>query len=403
MNERFPKVSADGMAARVLLAFLATAGLYYVNIMPAIVDGLKEGLGFSNKEAGLVASCNVYGAALGSFVIAFFVRRIDWRIFAPGLLLGLIGMDLLSMTLAHPVPLMVARFAHGTIGGVLVGIGFSVIARTKAPDRTFGILLLVQAFAGGLGVMSLPLLVGGFGTQILFWALIAFSALTLLLIQFLPEYRREVGSGIDFAVPEGKVQIQPLLFALVSVFLFQAANMGLYAFIIGLGKNEGLDIAFIGETLGAANWIAILGALLVVALSTRVGLVIPLLTGMILTIFGTWLLLYASSSSIWIAANVITAITWNLVIAYLLGMCARFDTTGETAVWGGFASKMGLASGPMLASFIVGESQYQLLIIVMIALLVLGMICSVIPARLLDAQTRRASNEAKLGVPAAMN
>ena len=44
-KRRFPVAKSDGEIARVLLAFLATAGIFYVNIMPAIVDGLIEGLG----------------------------------------------------------------------------------------------------------------------------------------------------------------------------------------------------------------------------------------------------------------------------------------------------------------------------------------------------------------------
>src|ERR1039458_5358264 len=154
-----PKVSPNGMCARVLLAFLTSAGLYYVNIMPALVDGLKQGLGFTNKQAGLVGSFNVYGAACGAFLMAFLVRHIPWRAAAHWLLLGLISMDSLSMLIHNSPALMGARFLQGFIGGLLVGLGFSIIARTKAPDRTFGMLLLVQVFAGGLGVMSLPLLV----------------------------------------------------------------------------------------------------------------------------------------------------------------------------------------------------------------------------------------------------
>ena len=98
----FPRVSPHGMTARVLLSFLATAGLYYVNIMPALVDGLKVGLGFSNRDAGLVGSANVYGAACGAFLIVFFVRRIPWRMGAQLLLFGLIGMDLVSMLVNSP-------------------------------------------------------------------------------------------------------------------------------------------------------------------------------------------------------------------------------------------------------------------------------------------------------------
>ena len=68
----------------------------------------------------------------------------------------------------------------------------------------------------------------------------------------------------------------------------------------------------------------------------------------------------------------------------LLGMCARFDQTGQTAVWGGFASKMGLASGPMLFSFIVGTGNYSALIATAILLLALATLASAIPAWVLD-------------------
>ena len=54
------------MYARIFLAFLASAGLFYVNIMPAIVDGLKEGLAFTDRQAGFVASANVYGWSCSS-------------------------------------------------------------------------------------------------------------------------------------------------------------------------------------------------------------------------------------------------------------------------------------------------------------------------------------------------
>jgi predicted MFS family arabinose efflux permease len=381
---RSPKVSPNGMLARVLLAFLATAGFFYVNIMPALVDGLKVGLGFSNKQAGLVGSCNVYGAACGAFLIVFLVRRLNWRSAARFFLLGLIGMDLLSMLVKNPFALMGARFLHGFIGGMLVGLSFSIFARTVAPDRTFGVLLLVQVFAGGLGVMTLPLLVPRFGTDVLFATLILFSLTTLVMLPFLPDYPvKTPAPGIPGAAAD-RLQLKPLLLALLSVFFFQAANMGLFAFIIGLGKHYGLPVAFVSETLGIANWIATLGAVLVIVVSTRFGIFKPILGGMLLTLVGTYVFNYSSVKWLWIAANIGTGITWNFVISHLLGMCARFDQTGQTAVWAGFASKMGLASGPMLFSFIVGAGNYSALIAIALVLLTLATVASAIPAWVLD-------------------
>jgi len=371
------------MPARVLLSFLATAGFFYVNIMPALVDGLKQALGFTNKQAGLVGSCNVYGAACGAFLIAFLVRHINWRSTAHLLLFGLISMDVLSMLVHNPFALMSVRFSHGFIGGMLVGLSYSIFARTKSPDRTFGVLLLVQVVLGGFGMMSLPLLVRQLGLNVLFATLVAFSVITLLMLQFLPDYpvRQASSSAQDGTLPGSKLK---LILALFSVFFFQAANMGLFAFIIGLGRHYGLEVGFISETVGIADWVAILGAVLVIVVSTRFGMLKPILGGMVLALVGTVAFRYSGVKWIWIAANFGTGIAWNFVISHLLGMCARFDTTGQAAVWSGFASKMGLASGPMLASFLLGAGNYPILIAMALVMLICAMLSSALPAASLD-------------------
>lgn len=380
----WPKVPPNGMLARVLLAFFAAAGLFYVPIIPALVDGVKQGLGFTNRQAGLVASFNVYGAACGAFLIAFFVRRVHWRSTAHAFLFGMIGMDLLSMLVKTPSLLMSARFVHGLIGGMLVGLSFSIIARTIAPDRTFGMLLLVQTLTGGIGIMTLPLLVPKFGTSVLFLALILFSVATLLMLQFLPDYPIPAKSQLAEAGSAGDRMLGPLLLALLSIFLFQAANEGLFAYMIGLGRSHGLELAFISETLGIAGWLAILGPVFVITISTRFGIFKPIVIGILATLVGSYFFYYSEMKWIWIAANVSTGITWNFVISHLLGMCARFDRTGQAAVWSGCASKMGLASGPMMASLIVGAGNYSNVIVMALILFGCATLAAAMPSWLLD-------------------
>ena len=41
----------DGIPAAILLGLLGTAGMFYVNLMPAIVSGLRDALGYTNAEA----------------------------------------------------------------------------------------------------------------------------------------------------------------------------------------------------------------------------------------------------------------------------------------------------------------------------------------------------------------
>jgi predicted MFS family arabinose efflux permease len=381
---KFPKVSPNSMIARVFLAFLSTAGLFYVNILPALVDGLITALGFTNQQAGSVASANLYGAALGALLIVFLIKKLNWQLMAVLLLLGLISIDLISIYVTQANTMLALRFADGFIGGMLVGTGFSVIARTEGPDRTFGVLLFVQFGLGGLGVMTLPGLVDQFGTKALFLTLIAFSTVTLLMLPFLPEYRVDKEAAAQRKLDHGKIRVLPLVMTLIAIFLFQAANNSLYAYIIGLGEFFGQQGAMITTTLGVAAWLGLLGAGLVVVISDRFGYVKSLLAGMTFTVIGTWALLHSDVGWIWITANCLVGITWAYSISYLLGLVSRFDATGQMAAMGGFASKMGLASGPAIAALLLGENNYALIIWVAVAGLILSLLVILLPARMQD-------------------
>lgn len=389
-SRRFPVAKPNGEIARVLLAFLATAGLFYVNIMPALIDGLIEALGFSNREAGFVGAANVYGAALGAFSAVFVVKHINWRNAAVVLLLGLILVDLLSMTLTSANVLIGVRFIHGCIGGLLVGIGFAVISRTTEADRTFGYLLTIQFGLGGLGLMYLPQLVTVYGTKVLFLSLVAFSVVTFCMLPFLSDYPPKEKSAVKTA--RGN-HIKLAILALIATFLFQAANMGIYAFVIGMGKNAMLDTQFISTALGVAAWIAIAGSILVILLSTRFGRMIPVGIAIVLTAIGIWILHYSDVksggwyTSVYWWSNVLVGVTWAFVISYLLGMCAEFDSTGQMAALGGFASKMGLASGPAVAAMVVGQNNYGLLINIAVIALFGCLLVMMIPARVLDRES----------------
>lgn len=389
---KLPRATPDGLAAAVLLSFLATAGLFYVNIMPALIEGLMSGLGFTSKSAGLVGSANVYGAAGGALLAALLVRHLPWRPVVVTLLLLLMAIDLASTAVDSAPALIAVRALHGFIGGGLVGFGFAVIARTQRPERTFGMLLIVQFGLGGLGVMFLPRLAAEHGTSVLFLALFAFSAVTLLMVPWLAAYPEKVALKVDDATASSRAL--PFALALLAVFLFQAANMALFSFIIGLARHFGLDSQFASSAVGAATWVGIAGSLLVIALSVRFGRTIPLLIALAATGIGIWALHFSDDKALYVIANCGTGITWAFVMPYLLGMCAEFDQRGQAAAFAGFASKMGLASGPLAGALLLGDGNYELLIDLSTAGIVVCAIAATMPARLLDRLAARAGSGA---------
>lgn len=379
-----PQAAPDGLMACVLLAFLATAGLFYVNIMPALVAGLIDGLGFSNREAGFVGSANVYGAACGALFAVFLVRRLPWKPMQVVLLSLLLSLDLVSTLVKTAEPLIALRFLHGMVGGTSVGTGLAVMARTAIPDRAFGMLLAVQYGAGGLGIMFLPALARTHGPEVLFLALAAFTTVTLVMLPFLAQYPPRSAAKAP-ALSAGRARSLPLVRTLVAIFLFQAANMALSAFVIPLGRHYGLDDTFISTTIGFANWIGVIGAIAVIWMAGRFNRTAPVAWVLALSFVGIVAFLMSGVAAVFIAANVITAIGWSFVIPYLFGMCADFDAAGQSATLAGFFSKLGLATGPAAAALLLGQDNYALLIGVSAAGLAACSLAVLGPARLLDA------------------
>ena len=384
VTEPAPGLSVDGFWLYLLFALLATAGFFYINIMAAIVDGLITGLGFSNAQAGMVGSANIYGASVGALCAVFVVRRIEWRPALVVLFSILIGIDLVSTVIVDPNVLIAVRAVHGFIGGLTVGIVYSVMARLNSPDRAFGVLLVLQFGLGGLGVMFLPQLVPLYGARILFFVLAALTVIAMVSMLAIPKRLGKNRSNAELAAMPASYRKLTVVLSLLALFLFQGGNMALAAFIIRLGEHADLARDFIGQALGWATWIGTAGAGLVIFMGTRFGRLRPLIAAFLLTFAGTAGFFWSSSEPIFMIANVGTAITWSFVVPYLFGMISRLDPTGRLAALGGFVSKCGLASGPLVAGLLLRTDNFDLLIWAALIALALSSVAAFAAARQVD-------------------
>jgi predicted MFS family arabinose efflux permease len=366
ISGNFPHAASQGWMASIMLAFLSSAGLYYVNIFPVIVDALMAGAGLSAAQAGEITFANTIGAVIGAFTVSLLVRKIpQWKLAALVMLVCSIGMDVLTIYLANMELLIPLRLVHGMFGGALVGLGFAAIARSGIAGRTYSMVLLVQYTGGALGLGFLPELVTQYGTYVPFFALITFSLLTLVMLPFLADYPLPSEQEKKEVPLKPKVAMVPMLITLVSLFCFQFANMALFAFIFDLGKSFDLPLPFIGQTLFWANLIAIGGAALSAYTSQRFALTLPLAIALIVTLVGLVMFMFSQVKLVFILANMVTGITWAFCVPYLLTMASKFDAAGQMGAFGGFASKMGLACGPLVAGYFIssGGSYTQLIVI----------------------------------------
>ena len=351
-------IHQESTLAAVMYAILATAGLFYVNLGGAFLSAFVDGLGVGRDEAGLIVSANKYGAAAGALIATFLVKNIPWRKAAAVLLVLMMVVDIISSQITSADNLIAIRFLHGTIGGISVGIGLSVIARTINPDKIFGMLLVVQYSFGSVGIWTVPRLVESFGHMAVFGVLMLFSLMTLLILPFIPNVREAKSTNNPFKINFSFL----LVLALGALFLFQASNMGVADYAFELGKDIGLVNTEISNLLTVANIISISGGLLVYVIGTKYGRTIPLFIGVTISAIFTFLLHYSENITIYFIANTVTGIAWAFVIPYILGLCASFDSHGQMAALAGFVSKVGLATGPLVGSMFILNYGFEMIL-----------------------------------------
>lgn len=378
-------LAPDSLLAALFLAFLATAGLFYVNLGGAFLSAFVDGIGLSREEAGYVTSANKYGAAFGALLAVSLIKRVHWRKTAMIALPALITIDAISFTINETAFLIAIRSLHGVIGGFLVGMGLSVIARLKSPEKGYGVLLAVQYCFGSLGIFIVPKLVGSLGPGAAFGALIVFSVITLAMVPFIPEFppRAKRVRSTTQQVSES-IKWGPLGITLFAIFLFQAANMGLADYMLELGKDSGYTMGQLSNWLASAGLIAVSGAILVYAIGTRYGRTLPLIIGVTVSAACSFAFHWSDNVFVFFLANTVTGMCWAFCVSYLLGLAAAFDRHGQMASLGGFISKMGLASGPMIGALVIGDGNFQLIINIAAGALLVCALLTLIPALHLD-------------------
>ena len=74
------RLEPDSLFARFVLGMIPTAGILYGNAAPLIVSALEQSANFSQESAGYVFSANMFGTAIGGFLVISVVRAPPWRV-----------------------------------------------------------------------------------------------------------------------------------------------------------------------------------------------------------------------------------------------------------------------------------------------------------------------------------
>jgi predicted MFS family arabinose efflux permease len=356
-----------------------------------LIGSAVDDLGFSEQQAGLLASSYFAGYLLIGVSAFFWIRRISWPRLAIAAYIALASGLGISAFLTDFYGLAVSLFTAGCAAGALFGLGVTIISDTEQPDRNFGFVLATQQLLAALLLFSLPdLVIVPWGFQGLNLVLAAVTLLLGISALWIPGGRSAMATGSVVTCATVSASSGTVWIGLIALTLYFAALSGVWAFLERLAGANGLSISQIGGALAIAMVGGVLGGLAAVVVGARWGRKFPLLGSTLL--FVAVFLFYSGGFQTlgFTLATFLFIAAWNYVLAYQMAIISELDRDGRYAVLMPAAQALGAIVGPAVAGMLILAAGYKPLL--WVASISIGL--AILPFIYLKAQKRPAERAA---------
>ena len=344
--------SPEAIASMVTLGVIGAMGTF--TFLPMIVGAAIDDLGFTPQQAGLLASAEMAGAGLGTFVVSPRVHLWNRRKIAFLGLVSIIVGATLSMLAGSYGLLIPSRALTGLGAGAVVAAVIASMSGARNPERMFGLWTIFNmVMASTLFFVVMPRVIAFWGADGVFGAL---GVAALIGTVALRKYPVNVAVKTDEAVV-GEIDKRKVGLGLVTIFCAYLAHGAIWAYMERSGLAANLDAGLISRVLGSAALAGLAGGLLVTWLGTRSGRVAPNLAALVVSIASLLFVINGSTARAFMVAAMLFYIAWVFGLPYLMGVIAGLDPGGRGAAFAIVMQNIGLAAGPVLARFMIsGES-----------------------------------------------
>jgi predicted MFS family arabinose efflux permease len=371
-----PALDVNSPRSLFAAIYLSVIGAAVFIVQPGFVQGLVHFHGFSEQQAGYIASAEIWGLALTTVALALGGHNFRWHTILKVCVLLFAAGNLASLATAELALFSALRFLAGLGSGGLVSLSFTIIGLTRLPDRNFGFLIMGVLTYGALGLWAMPMafdLVGLDGV-IVFFALFGLSGWPCIAL--VPDSGEE-----HLQVEEDAIDLPGGLriFAILAMFTYFFAQGVIWAYLFLIGVDGGVSDQGVANGLMLSQLFGIAGAFVPAFIGHRYGRIMPLTLGII----GGSLVLGALFGSFTALVYTVTVcvynFAWNMTHPFLLGAMASFDQHGRVVVYAVAAQMMGLAVGPAFAASLLEDSIYAPIITAGIILFLLSWLLLLVP------------------------
>ena len=364
------RVEINSLKLIVAALIIHTIGPQTVLLLPGFVQGLVEYVGFSEADAGFIASAEMIGMTCATIAMMFLVGRVNWRhVFAISLLLMIFG-NIISIFITDMYLFCAVRFITGIGGGFIVSLSYTVFGLTAKADRNFGLGIFFVLVYSAIVYPFLPWIFGSFGMPGLLLFFAAFALVGLPFVRMMPvsgEEHREIDENAK------NIDWNRKGMALAAMFVYFVAAFAVWTYLFRMGIHAGIPEQEVANSLSVSQFLGMAGAFTAALLGARYGRGLMLTLGITGTALPLLFLFGAPGALAYLVIVSAFQYAWNMSHPYLLAAMASFDPTGKMVVYATAMQFLGVSAGPAAAAMLVGEDSYRGVLILGVTLFLVSL------------------------------
>jgi predicted MFS family arabinose efflux permease len=330
--------------------YAGVVALLVVNVLPALVNIIGMALKWDDRALGLLASADVAGITLGSLLGIPLVKRHAMRTVIVGGVATLAAADVACAIAHSEVAVVGFRFVGGAASGLILAGCYALYSYVN-PQRNFAAFSIGQMVSGFVGVTALPLITGKLGWQSAFYSLAICTAVALPLSLWVPAHSYGRGSAPMSAHHDGHSSVW-VWASVVGIVAYVIGEGAVWTFMERMGMSSGISERDVNLAVSACTLAGVLGAVVTMFPSRRLGVLIPLTLSALLSVASVCLMRTASPG-LFIAALCGFTFAWLAFATVQFAVIAAADRAGTATIGMSTAWYAGFAIGPYLSGALV--------------------------------------------------
>ena len=328
-----------------------------ITLQPAMVQGMVDYIHLADAQAGYIAAAEVGGLMAATVAFAFVGGRLHWRMaYCVGLAVMVLANLLSTISEAGSVFIFL-RIATGLGAGLATAIGFASLGETSNQPRNYGWAIASVMGYSALVLWAVPAIfdLGGYRALVIGYAIA--TALCLPLVPFLAHNRAAEGTIGAVGADDVRLVSARGSLAVLSLLIFFIGYAAAWTYMALLGRDAGLSERTVAYILSISQFCGVAGALTIAFLSGRTSEFLQAVA--ILAGGGLVILAFAAGQDYlsFLALNCLFQFAWNAGQPLLLGIIASRDRSGKLLRFAVPLQYVGMAIGPGLAAYLLGQAK----------------------------------------------